>query len=143
MFRSFDFREDTPRDIFVFEGLWLLFMVLNMSVVILMYDRLVTQMGSWGAGVFDTALIGCAGLLMFYTSRRRSNLARWLLVIASVLLGLPYLAYLIVAMRDQPAGYLSLLQIAVQLAALVCLFTHMSRDWFAGRPAPGMPLEDL
>ncbi len=48
MFRSFDFQEDTPRDIFVFEGLWLMSLVLSMTVAIVMYDDLVGQMGWWG-----------------------------------------------------------------------------------------------
>ena len=47
MFRSFDYQEDTPRDIFRFETLWLVFMVLSMAVAIL-YDHLVEQLGRWG-----------------------------------------------------------------------------------------------
>jgi hypothetical protein len=43
----------------------------------------------------------------------------------------------------QQPGYLSLLQISAEVAALACLFTHMSRDWFAGRPAPQLPSGDL
>jgi O-antigen/teichoic acid export membrane protein len=93
----------------------------------------VSSVGGYKAALIEIALFGGASLLVAYTSRRKSNLARELLVGASALLVLPYLVVFDELLDHFPVGYISLAQVGLQAAAIYFLFTPQSRAWFAGR----------
>ncbi len=120
-----------------FERLYLLALLLAAVAAAANWDRSLSFASSVGFGpglVVITQLIGLAlmGLLIFLISRRRRNLAKWLLTIL-VLVGLVFVARdLPMLVRGGLSGVLPTLQILLQGAAIALLFTRASRAWLAG-----------
>ncbi len=135
MLRLFAVKAGTPLTVRRFETLFLGSIVVGFLVAILMYHEVVKAWGGHYRAILVTVvLFGGAWLLLILTSRLRSNLARWLLVIGSIVAIVPYLAHVTLLLNEEAAGYLSFLQAALQFAAIGYLFTRPSREWFAGRP---------
>lgn len=135
MLRFIAVKAGTPRTVRRFEALFLGSIVAGVLVAILMYDEVIKAWGGpYRAIVVTVVLFGGAWLLMLLTSRFRSNLARWLLVIGSIVAIVPYLAHVALLLNEEWAGYLSFVQAGLQFAAIGYLFTQPSRAWFAGRP---------
>ena len=87
-----------------------------------------------GMGVFDAFIqfvtLGIMLLLILLTSRKRNNIAKWILV---VLFGLGIVFYIpqLSSLFDKGfAGVLSSLQVLAQCVGIYFLFTQESRDWF-------------
>ncbi|MDI1287946.1 MAG: hypothetical protein PSV46_26445 [Reyranella sp.] len=134
----FAIKPGTPSTILRFESLFLASIVAGVMVAILMYGEVIKAWGGhYQAVVVTVVLFGGAWMLMLLTSRRRSNLARWLLVIGSTVAIVPYLAHVVLLLQEQWAAYLSFVQAGLQFAALYCLFMPDSRAWFAGRTEDG------
>lgn len=137
MFKKFATRFDTPPDIEQFEGWFLASLAVGILVAILMYDEVIKEWGGpLSAAVVTVVLFGGAWMLMIYTSRRKSNLARWLLIVGSTVAVVPYLAHVSELLADEQVFYLSFVQAGLQVIAIYYLFTPSARAWFAGRPPP-------
>lgn len=134
-------RPDTPLAILRFESLFLASIVAGLLVAILMYPEVTKAWGGHYEAVAVTGvLFGGSWILMLLTSRLRSNLARWLLVIGSIMAIVPYLAHVALLLEDQWAAYLSFVQAGLQFAALCCLFMPDSRAWFADQSKEDEPI---
>lgn len=78
---------------------------------------------------------GISLLLWFFTSRMRSNIARWIVVIFFVIGVLSLLFTLLNgAYPGGVTGILSILSTALQAAAVVMLFKPDAVAWFKGQP---------
>jgi hypothetical protein len=131
-----------PPELNRFEWLWLSAMLVSVAVAILMYDFSMERVGSFLAALINIVLFGVAVLLMFLASRRRSNVARLLLI--------PFL--LVIAFYDAShlgdmvsliiAPYLAALRLALMAAAIYMLFTPQARAWYARRAPASPPLGD-
>jgi len=132
MFERFEMQDDTPRDIVRFEQLMLASLALGIVVATVMYDHLLEHLGGlMQVAMFMILLYGASLSAMYWTSRRRSNLGRWLLTIGSVLALLPYLAHVMDMFHTSGVVYVSMLELALQAAAIHRLFTSKSNAWFA------------
>ncbi len=138
MFESFQEYEDTPREIFWFERVWLAALAVSALIAIGMYDYTVILIGPYHAAIANVLLFAIAILLMLYTSRRRSNIARWLLAIPFTLLIAFYdLSHFLVMTGRFPIAYLSIVRIGLMVTAAYLLFTPNARAWFANRNNSG------
>lgn len=137
VFDKFQKRDDAPPDIGRFEGWFVGSLAAGVLVAITQYDVAVEAWGGYfQAALVSIALFGGYWLLMICASRRRSNWARWLLVVISIVALVPYLIYVSVLLETMPLFYLSFAQGLMQVVALCYLFTPPSRAWFAGRALP-------
>ena len=136
MFQSFEEQEGTPRDIHRFESRWLIALVLSVVIAIEMFDYSVSVIGPYPAILINIALFVTAIALMGYTSRRRSNVARLLLIPFSLVILFYDLSHVGEMMGRGPTPYYAAGRIALMAAAIYLLFTPASRAWFAGRPLP-------
>lgn len=144
MFESFQEIEGTPPEIFTFERLWLFAMVVSVIIAIMMFDYSAMIVGVFLAGAINIILFAIAATLMIYTSRRQSNVARWLLAVPFNLLLLSYdLSHLIEEIHRFPAGYLAVLRLSLMAVATYMLFTTNARAWFTHRELPLPPDDDL
>ncbi len=136
-FGSFQEREDAPWELARFERQWLGAIGASVVIGIWMFEYSVMVVGPYLAALGNIALFGTAYLLMLYCSRRRSNVARWLIAIPFNLLVLAYDILRLPEMVERfPLQYFALLRLGLMAAATYTLFTPYSRAWFAGRPPP-------
>lgn len=134
---SFQEREDAPWEIARFERLWLAAIAVSVVISIWMFDLSVQIYGAYVAAVVNILHFGAAYVLMIFCSRRRSNVARWLLAVPFNLLIVVYDILRFADMIDRsPMQYFALLRLGLMAAATYMLFTRYSRAWFAGRPPP-------
>ncbi len=68
--------------------------------------------------------------LILLTSRKRSNIAKWVLVAFFVVGFIPYIPQLIKFYEMGLPGYLSTIQVLMQFAGVLFLFSKNGRDWF-------------
>ena len=73
--------EDAPPDIDRFERLWLGTLALTVFITIMMFDWSMGRVGAYGAALLTSARFGVSFLLMLFCTRRRSNLARWVIAV--------------------------------------------------------------
>jgi len=144
LFRNYFMRIDgAPPDIDWFERLWLGTLVLTAFITIMMFEWSRNRVGPYGAGLLTATRFGGSFLLMLFCSRRRSNLARWVIAIPFSLTIVAYDAVRLPLMLDRdPAIWFVLLRLGLMFAAIYMLFTARSRAWFAGTPPPEN-IEDL
>lgn len=136
MFESFEVQDGTPGDIERSERLWTLGIVASMVVALGMSDFSVMVVGPLRAAMINVVLFGIAIVLMGYASRRRSNVARWLLIPFALLILFYDLARFSDMLDSGWLAYLTVGREGLMMAAIYFLFTPGSRAWFAGRPLP-------
>ena len=118
-----------PQPILWFERAYLLNVALGAASVLAYWGdlRRVAQAGLLAAtAVLFLVLLAILTLLV---SRRRSRVARWIIVIltlAGVAISIPALP---MSMRAGPRGWLGVAQLLLQIAAVACLFTPAARLW--------------
>ena len=133
----FEEYDDAPPDIDWFERLWLGTLALTVIITIMMFDWSMGRVGPYGAALLTSARFGGSFLLMLFCTRRRSNLARWVIAIPFQLTILAYDAIRLPQMLEREYVIIFvLLRLGVMFAAVYMLFTRNSRAWFAARPAP-------
>lgn len=127
---------DAPTDISQFKRVWLLTLMLSAVIAILMFDYSVTVVGPYPAALINVSLFAFTVTLMVGVTRR-SNLARWLLVIFvggfTMLYDLSHLALMFTMF---PVAYLAIVRLGLTAFGFYLLFTPNSRAWFAGKPMP-------
>ena len=95
----------------------------------------ILALSSQGMGItavlFQTIVLVILLINILLISRKRSNIAKWVLIVMFVL-GVPmYVPLLSILLSAGFVGVLSLLQLTVQLVGVYFLFTHQSRQWFS------------
>jgi len=126
-----------PPGIIRFERYWLAGLAVSVVIAVLMFDYSSAMVGAQVAALINLLLFSMAILLMCFTSRRRSNVARWPLVLPFNLLILFYdVAHFGVMARTWGAAYLAPVRLILMAWATYELFTPGVRAWFAGRPDP-------
>lgn len=140
----FEGLDDEPPEIAWFERLWLIALAMTVLITSMMFDWSAGRLGPLGAGLMTGARFGVSIVLMLFCSRRRSNLARWIIAVPFALTLVAYdgirLPYMLE--RDPVLLFVVLRQILLW-TAIYMLFTPRSRAWFAGRPPPQDPPENL
>ncbi len=137
MLRSFfQEQDDTPLAVQRFERLWLFAIYASMVVAIEMYSYTVEIVGKYPALLANLAYFVAALLLMMFASRRRSNLARFLMIPFLGLILFYDLAHVDVMMSRGSTMMYTLGRLGLAVAAIYSLFTPSSRAWFAGRDFP-------
>jgi hypothetical protein len=124
--------ERAPTEVFRFHVLWLAGMLTGAA-----YDLRVAVVGDFEEATIDIVLFLGAAALLFYATRRRSNLARWLLV--------PFLFITVLEVfshdRGLASGPVAIGFLAAQLMAMsfavAMLFTRAAREWFQHTPSNG------
>ena len=137
MEEDLDSEQLTPPDIMLFESRWLIAIAVSVLVAVLMFDYSTEMVGAPRALLLNVFFLVTAGLLMYFTSRRRSTLARWLLAGPFNLLVVFYDVSHFAAMLDTyGAAYFALIRLAFMAWATYALFTPPARAWFSGEPDP-------
>jgi hypothetical protein len=127
-----------PQAIRNFERLSLLAVAIAAIVLLLNWNLFVAavRMRVLGTGieagliVLSLLYLGLLVLLILLISRRASLVAKWILVLI-IALELVYTVPAIPGMlRAGPIGWAETVQLLIQLAAIVLLFTPAARTWF-------------
>ncbi|MBS0517286.1 MAG: hypothetical protein JSR90_01270 [Proteobacteria bacterium] len=130
--------EDTPPEIFSFEQAWLATLAVTVVIDVDMFDYSMSLVGPFVAALTYVVGFLIAVALMAFTSRRRSNLARWLLVGPFSLLILFYdLAHFSLLVERVPMAYVAAVQLGLVGLSIYLLFRPNCRAWFAARDADG------
>lgn len=130
-----------PPSILYFERLSILSILVGIALAILAWDGDVAATRAMGLdGIVVPIVQGLSLafllLLIFLISRKRSVIAKWILVLLFVG-GAAMIAPQLPSTLDQGLiGLLQLSQLAVFAAAIYFLFTREARDWFGGKAAP-------
>lgn len=136
MFESFELQDGTPRDINRFEQLWILAIAASLAIALGMYDYSAMIVGHLRAVLVNVVLFGVGVGLMVLASRRRSGIARWLLIPFTLLIAFYDLAHFADMLDGGWVAYVAAARIGLMAAAIYFLFTTRSRAWFAGTPLP-------
>ncbi|MXO86911.1 hypothetical protein GRI38_12820 [Altererythrobacter aurantiacus] len=132
-----------PDSIRMFEKLFLASIALGIVNMIISFgdtqatladDPATAQLGSGFAIFIGLFVLGVNLLFWFFIARKASNIAKWILVVFTVL-GLVMLPGTLATLSGF-ALILSLLVTALQLAAIVFLFKQDAKEWFAGKRRP-------
>ena len=129
-----------PTSIVLFERLFLLSLAIALVNGFLQYDALVAQVGNdpalaqlgWGSGAILVVMaisLLIPLLLWYFIARRASNIAKWILVVMT-LLGLLFVN-LDAGQLGSLAGIASLAVTILQLVAIVLLFRADARAWLS------------
>jgi len=119
-----------PKHIKYFEWTWLGSLAIGIIVSALSYSEMVPDELEVFAGFILFFTFGIMLLLILLTSRKRNNIAKWILVIMfgfGIVMYIPQLAFLF---NIGFVGVLSSLQLLAQCVGLYFLFTEESREWF-------------
>jgi hypothetical protein len=132
----FEEYDDAPPDIDRFERLWLGTLALTVCITIMMFDWSMSRVGAYGAALLTSARFGGTFLLMLFCTRRRSNLARWVIAVPFQLtiIGYDTMRLPLMLQREYVIIFI-LLRLGLMFAAVYLLFTPSSRAWFAAKPA--------
>ena len=117
---------EMPSSIKCFEWVFLGSLIIGFTASVLAYS---TRAGISGNDVLLYALTVIDLFLVVLVSRRRSNIARWILV-AMVVMGTPfYFSNLVVYLTTGLIGVMSSIQLVAQYGSVCLLFTADSRQW--------------
>ena len=119
-----------PKHIKYFEWTWLGSLSLGIIVSALSYSEIVGTGMEIFAGVIQFVTLGVMLLLILLTSRKRNNIAKWILVVLFGLGIVFYIPQLSSLFNIGFSGVLSSLQVLAQCVGMYFLFTQESRDWF-------------
>lgn len=125
---------EMPRSVKLFEQLCLGSLLLGILLAALQINEMKLQAAEGVAFAVQfviTALILATVVLL--TSRKRSSIAKWILIIfffAGLVFYIPILANLL---RGGVAGLIGFLQTAMQAFGIYLLFTSDSKEWFASK----------
>ena len=129
-----------PRSIVAFERLYLISLLIAAVAAAANWDRSLSFARGFGFGpafviVTQAIGLGLVAALIYLIARRRSAVAKWLLVLL-------FLVGLVVLLRDLPglirgglSGLVPVVQILLQGGAIAMLFTAASRAWLADKQA--------
>ena len=119
-----------PKHIKYFEWTWLGSLATGIIVSALSYSEMVPGGLEIFAGFIQFFTFGISLLLILLISRKRNNIAKWILVVMfgfGIVMYIPQLAFLF---NIGFVGVLSSLQFLAQCVGLYFLFTEDSREWF-------------
>lgn len=117
---------EMPSSIKCFEWVFLGSLIIGFTASVLAYS---TRAGISGNDVLLYALTVIDLFLVVLVSRRRSNIARWILV-TMVVMGTPfYFSNLVVYLTTGLIGVMSSIQLVAQYGSVCLLFTADSRQW--------------
>ena len=120
-----------PKSIKYFELLWLGSLVIGAFMVMLTWEFMIAMQVSKTFIIFILIFVFVIMLaLILLTSRKRSNIAKWVLVAFFVVGFIPYIPQLIKFYEMGLPGYLSTIQVLMQFAGVLFLFSKNGRDWF-------------
>lgn len=133
MLKYFELQPGTPADIVSFERRMMASLVAGLLVGALVSSDLVKEFENPYLGIgLIFALLGAAFLLTLFISRRRSNVARWLLVIATAISVVPWITHIDMLFSLPAVGNISIVPFLLVVAALYKLFRPHARAWFRG-----------
>ena len=119
-----------PNHIKYFEWTWLGSLALGIIVAGVTYSALIPSGGAFFIRFVQFSVFAVVLLLILLTSRKRSKIARWTLVVFFALGLVFYIPQLATFFEMGFAGVLSSIQVLAQCVGLYFLFTEESRNWF-------------
>ena len=138
--KFFEEPDDAPPEIAWFEWLWLGTLAFTAIITSMMFDWSASRIGRSGAALLTSVRFGGSFLLMIFCTRRKSNLARWVIAVPFCLTIMAYDAIRVPEMLARhPVLALVVLRQVLMFVAIYLLFTPNSRAWFGGKP----PVEEL
>jgi hypothetical protein len=132
---------ELPSNVARFEQLMYLSLAIGLINATLTWDHNVAQASKLGGAYFvlfiQMFVISFIVLFIWLVARRYKNWARWVLLVLFVL-GMPGTVGVVRQwFRLEPVvGVLNLVQILIQVIALVYVFTGNARDWFKPMAVP-------
>ena len=138
---------EKPKTIKVFDILFAASMVLTLGSETLNWDAALGEMRSDPAtaaaapGVMIIAAIAGYGvtLLLYFISRRRSNIARWIMTALTVIGSVPILFDTTEYATDPVGDLVFWSTFVLCIVQTICLFLPGSARWFRGRPGEHIP----
>jgi hypothetical protein len=122
-----------PSGVVWFERIIIATLVLGVLNSWLAWPQLVAMRGPTFALTVQALTLAVMLGLTLFVSRRRSNIAKWILI-ALTALGLPILFQQLTSGQLQGALLITLTQTVSQIVAFALLFTPASRQWFKREP---------
>jgi hypothetical protein len=121
---------DVPNSIKYFEWLFLGSLVLGVAVSAITYEANVQMSNPLFVAIIQFFVIAIILLLVLLTSRKKSGIAKWILIIFMAIGVILYIPQLSSFFEQGIAGMISFSQLTMQCIALYLLFTPESRRWF-------------
>ena len=126
-----EFDDLPPPDIIWFERVWLGTLVLSVMITIMMFEWSMGRVGPLGAAFLTATRFGGSFFIMFWCTRRRSNLARWIIAVPFNLTIVAYDVMRLPEMLERsPVLWFVAARLALTFTATYLLFTRPSRAWF-------------
>ena len=119
-----------PNHIKYFEWTWLGSLALGIIVAGLTHSAITPAGGEFFVGFVQFFVFAVVLLLVLLTSRKRSRIAKWVLVVFFALGLVFYIPQLAMFFEMGFAGVLSSIQVLAQCVGLYFLFTEESRNWY-------------
>ncbi len=136
MFEYFEVQEGTPRDIGRFEQVWTLVIAVSAMIAVGMYDISVALLGDVRAILVIAVMFAIGTALMGFISRRRSGIARWLLIPFALFVFFYDLSHFAAEVERGWIAWFGVARVGLMVTAIYFLFTPRSRAWLAGTPMP-------
>lgn len=122
-----------PESIKIFEKLFLGALLLGVVKSAILRPVLLGPLLAWPS--FQALIMLVIGTLVLLTSRKRSSICKWILVVLFVAGLIAYIPQLWVLLQQGRPGIVSIDQLAIQGFALSLLFNADSKAWFDSSPA--------
>jgi hypothetical protein len=120
-----------PESVKRFELLFFLSLGLGMTISVLTWRQTTQMAGAGFALTVQAAVLLILLGLVLLVSRKGSNIARWVLVTLFVIGVIIYIPSVAVMYAQSPlAAMLSLVQFALQVAAIYLVFRPDAKSWF-------------
>jgi hypothetical protein len=123
-------KEHMPRSICVFEKLMLGSLLIGVVISAMTYNEVVSQAGALVVTIIEIFVLSLMFLLVLFVSRKRSNIAKWILIIVWLLGLVIYIPALAHFLTMGTVGVLFVAQPVMQAGALYMLFRSDSKSWF-------------
>jgi hypothetical protein len=122
-----------PRSISVFEGLMLGSLLIGTVISAMTYNEAVSQAAAVVVTIIEIFVLLLMLFLVLLVSRKRSNVAKWVLIIVWLLGLVVYIPAAAHFLTTGIVGFLFVAQPTMQAVALYMLFTPDSKQWLQSK----------
>lgn len=124
-----------PASIKLFERLYLFTLAIGVVLAVMQFGQLTEMLSVDFVLMIQVFTFGLLLALVLLVSRKRSRVAKWILLAMFGIGTVIYLTQLPMTLDTGFPGVASAIQTLLQLVALCSLFTRESRDWLSRKPS--------
>jgi len=125
---------EMPKSIKLFEQLFLVTLVLGViQSALLLNEAGMMDGAAYSVAIFQVIVIILIGALILLTSRKKSVICKWILVVFFVLGLVAYIPELARFFEHGITGAISSVQVLLQAVAIYLLFNNDSKLWFESK----------